>query len=42
MRCSKLKSHPEKIKILLEKHLQLPNQDQVNCKYFKINKELLI
>lgn len=40
MKCIKLKNHQEKIKILQEKSLQLPNQGQVNYKYFKINKEL--
>ena len=40
MRCIKQKSHPGRIKIHQEKYLQLQNQDQGNCKFSKINKEL--
>jgi predicted thioredoxin/glutaredoxin len=38
MKCIKLKSHLEKIKILQEKLPPFQNQDQVNYKFFKINK----
>ena len=40
MRCTKQKSHQGKIKILREKYLQLQSQDQANCRFIKINKEL--
>jgi predicted thioredoxin/glutaredoxin len=36
MKCIKLKSHLEKIKILQEKLPPFQNQDQVNYKFFKI------
>ncbi len=40
MRCTKQKSHQGKIKILQEKYLQLQSQDQANCMFIRINKEL--
>jgi len=40
MKCIKLKSPQEKIRIHLEKSPQSQSRDLVNYKYFKTNKEL--